>query len=39
MLANPDKKMLILGVQPELNTINTRILKADMEDPIIRNNE
>lgn len=39
MLANPDRKMLVLGIQPEMNTENTRVLKAEMEDPIIRPDE
>ena len=40
MLANPDKKMLILGIQEEnINTGNTRALKTEMEDPIIKIDE
>jgi hypothetical protein len=35
MLTNPEKKVLILGVHPELNTASTRYLKNDYEDPII----
>lgn len=35
MLTNPEKKVLVLGVHPELSTENTRFLKNDYEDPII----
>lgn len=39
MLTNPEKKVLVLGVHPELSTENTRYLKTDYEDPIIQPNE
>ncbi len=39
MLTNPEKKVLVLGVHPELNTASTRYLKQDYEDPIIQPND
>jgi hypothetical protein len=38
MLTNPEKKVLVLGVHPELSTPNTRYLQSDYEDPIIQPN-
>lgn len=38
MLTNPEKKVLVIGVHPELSTPNTRFLHNDMEDPIIQPN-
>ena len=35
MLTDPKKKVLVLGVHPELYTGNTRQLAAEMEDPEI----
>ena len=34
MLTNPQKKVLLLGVHPELQTENTRFLGNQMEDPM-----
>lgn len=39
MLTNPEKKVLVLGVHPELNTASTRYLKQEYEDPIIQPND
>lgn len=37
MLTNPKKKLLVLGLHPELNTQSTRTLQtADLEDPFIQ---
>lgn len=36
MLVNPEKKMLVLGIHPELASPDTREIKGDMEDPIIQ---
>lgn len=36
MLVNPEKKILILGIHPEMGTDNTREIQGEMEDPIIR---
>ena len=38
MTSNPNKKILILGIHPEFNSINTRTLKQQMEDPYILEN-
>jgi len=35
MLSDPKKKVLLLGVHPELETTNTRQLAAELEDPEI----
>ena len=35
MLANPTKRMLLLGVHPELQGKNTRPLEEEYEDPEI----
>ena len=39
MLSNPNKKVLVLGVHPDLNTKNTRYLQNNFEDPIIIPND
>lgn len=35
MLHNPEKKMLLLGLHPEMNTLKTKQIQPEMEDPII----
>lgn len=35
MLTNPKKKVLVLGIHPELSTTNTRTLNEELEDPEI----
>ena len=35
MLTNPKKKVLVLGVHPELTTANTRQIANELEDPEI----
>ena len=36
MLSNPKKKLLILGIHPEMNTPNTKTLTSDIENPFFK---
>lgn len=36
MLANADKKLLTLGIHPELQTPKTQKLMPEMEDPMFK---
>lgn len=37
MLTDPNKKLLILGIHPEMNTPNTKTLQtSDMENPFFQ---
>jgi hypothetical protein len=37
MLSDPNKKVLILGLHPEISTEETRIIEPTLEDPIYVN--